>query len=298
MIKENNHITIMDGGMGRLLEEMGAPFKQPEWSALALMQAPEFVSRAHDAYVEAGAEILITNSYAVVPFHIGQERFDTQGRDLIKLSAQLARQSADNAPHKVLVAGSIPPAFGSYRAELYIEEKAERIYRPLIEEQAPYVDLWLAETVSTVKEVQKISQLLKENSKPLWVSYTIVDRQGEKSTPLLRSGETIEQAVHAALQAQAKAILFNCSQPEEMKDALSIIQKMNIDIPYGAYANAFVPITESVEANSDNTSIRDDTDPDAYLKFAQKWKDLGATIIGGCCGIGPEHIKALHTLNH
>ena len=88
-------VTILDGGMGRELKRIGAPFQQPEWSALALMQGPQFVRQAHDAFAHSGAQVLTTNSYAVVPFHIGQERFEAQGVALARLSAELARASAD-----------------------------------------------------------------------------------------------------------------------------------------------------------------------------------------------------------
>ncbi len=88
-------ITILDGGMERELERMGAPFRQPEWSALALMDAPEAVRDAHLSYVQAGAEVFTTNAYACVPFHIGEERFAKMGRDLIALAGKLAREAAD-----------------------------------------------------------------------------------------------------------------------------------------------------------------------------------------------------------
>ena len=96
-----NKITILDGGMGRLLERMGAPFRQPEWSALPLMEAPDYVTQAHQAFINAGADIITTNAYALVPFHIGAEAFETRGRELIKLSAKIAREVADNAEQKI-----------------------------------------------------------------------------------------------------------------------------------------------------------------------------------------------------
>jgi len=290
-------VTIMDGGMGRQLKDMGAPFQRPEWSALALMQAPEFVEKAHQQFVDAGAEIIISNSYAVVPFHIGEERFEKNGRDLIKLAASIARKVADSSNRKIKVAGSLPPAFGSYRPDLFIEEKATDIYIPLIEEQDNDVDFWLAETVSSTKEIIKIADILKNNNKPLWVAYTLRDRSNRDLPTQLRSGETIETAVQTALDLGIKHILFNCSQPEEMLPALEIIKKMNIDISYGVYANAFEPIKRDQQANNEETTVRDDTTPEYYLAHAQQWKSLGATIIGGCCGINPNHIKALQSLN-
>ena len=67
-------ITILDGGMGRELQRVGAPFRQPEWSAQALIEAPHYVSQVHRNFIKAGAEIITTNTYALVPFHLGQQR--------------------------------------------------------------------------------------------------------------------------------------------------------------------------------------------------------------------------------
>ncbi|MCI5148081.1 MAG: hypothetical protein D3916_01505 [Candidatus Electrothrix sp. MAN1_4] len=102
-------ITLLDGGMGRELMRMGAPFGQPEWSALSLVEAPEFVRKAHESYCEAGNDILTTSNYAVVPFHLGEEWFLAEGDRLTRLSGQLAREVA--AKYDCRVAGSIPTLF-------------------------------------------------------------------------------------------------------------------------------------------------------------------------------------------
>ena len=74
-------VTILDGEMGCELHWRGAPFRQPEWSALALMETPEIVRETHLDFLRAGAQVVTTNSYALVPFHIGQERFDAQAAE-------------------------------------------------------------------------------------------------------------------------------------------------------------------------------------------------------------------------
>ncbi|WP_191061518.1 homocysteine S-methyltransferase family protein, partial [Geminicoccus harenae] len=117
-------VTILDGGMGRELLRMGAPFRQPEWSALALIEAPELVGRAHRAFLDAGAQIVTTNSYALVPFHIGPERFVVQGQALAELAGRIARAAADEHGGGASVAGSLPPLFGSYRPDLFDPEAA------------------------------------------------------------------------------------------------------------------------------------------------------------------------------
>ena len=104
-----SNFTILDGGMGRELHRMGAPFKQPEWSALALMLAPDTVERAHRRFVEAGAEVITTNSYALVPFHIGDAKFAAEGQKLADLAGRMARKATEGAKHPVRVAGSLPP---------------------------------------------------------------------------------------------------------------------------------------------------------------------------------------------
>src|SRR5262249_58878350 len=90
---------LLDGGMGRQLARIGAPFRQPEWSALALMEAPDMVEKAHGQFIGAGAEVITTNSYALVPFHIGAARFTSDGERLTDLSGRLARRAADAASH-------------------------------------------------------------------------------------------------------------------------------------------------------------------------------------------------------
>ena len=101
-------MIILDGGLGHQLRAVGAPFRQPEWSALALMEAPQFVREVHDQFIAAGADVITTNSYAVVPFHIGEDRFEAQAGELLALAAKLASDAADAVSHKVYVAASVP----------------------------------------------------------------------------------------------------------------------------------------------------------------------------------------------
>ena len=149
-------IRILDGGMSRELIRLGAELRQPEWSALALMEAPDVVRRVHEEFIVAGADVITTNSYALVPFHIGEERFRAEGRRLIALAGRLARAAADSAKdRKVLVAGSLPPIFGSYEPHLFRPERVQNYLGVLVEELTPYVDLWLGETLSLVAEAEE-----------------------------------------------------------------------------------------------------------------------------------------------
>ncbi|WP_425930314.1 homocysteine S-methyltransferase family protein [Pseudomonas sp. NyZ201] len=289
--------TLLDGGMGRELKRIGAPFRQPEWSALTLLEAPEYVVQVHRAFIAAGAKVITTNSYAVVPFHIGEERFARSGRRLAELSGQLARAAADEAGASVRVAGSLPPALGSYRPDLFDPSRSEAIHRELIRGLAQHVDFWLAETQSSLAEARAVHAALDGDRKPLWLSFTLLDIDTEDAVPLLRSGESVQQAVLLAIELGASALLFNCSQPESMGAALrsarQVLNKEAAALSLGVYANAFAPVREDAQANDTLLDIRADLGPEAYLQWAQQWVEEGASIVGGCCGIGPEHIARL-----
>jgi len=292
-------ITVLDGGMGRELARMGAPFRQPEWSALALMEAPHYVGLAHDAFVAAGADVITANSYAVVPFHIGEARFRRDGVALAALAGQLARHAADRAGRPVRVAGSLPPTGGSYRPDLFDAARADAILAALVDGLDPYVDLWLAETQSLTGEIDAVRRALGANPKPLWVSFTLRDDVEAGASPVLRSGQTLDEAIDAAVSARASALLFNCSQPEAMGAAIETVQRRlagtvaETALMTGAYANAFPPQRADARANEELDALRGDIDPPGYAKWAEQWLALGAQIVGGCCGIGPDHIAAL-----
>lgn len=290
-------VTILDGGMGRELKRSGAPFRQPEWSALALIEAPDAVEEVHRAYCAAGAQVITTNSYALVPFHIGAERFARDGRELAARAGQVARAAANDTPG-VRVAGSLPPVCGSYRPDLFDPAVADTLLAVLIEGLDPYVDLWLAETLSALDEARAVITRLRGDPRPLWLSFTLADGPGERAAPgQLRSGEDIEQAVQLAAEAGAQALLFNCSQPEVMQGALQRAQaeadRLGAALQLGVYANAFPPQSDDAAANDTLMPLRDDLDPAGYLSWVEQWINAGADIVGGCCGIGPEHIAAI-----
>lgn len=294
----NMNLVLLDGGMGRELQRRGAPFRQPEWSALALSEAPEQVEAVHRAYIEAGAQVITSNSYAVVPFHIGEARFAAEGEALAARAGQLARQAVVASGQPVRVAGSLPPLFGSYRPDLFEPARVDEVLQPLIRGLAPHVDLWLAETQSSLAEVRAIAARLPGDGKPLWLSFTLKDEDVDE-VPRLRSGEPVAEAAQLAVELGAGALLFNCSQPEVMAAALDTARTTfaaaGVEIPFGAYANAFPPQPEEATANDGLDPLRPDLDPPGYLSFAQDWQARGASLIGGCCGIGPEHIAVLNT---
>lgn len=289
-------ITLLDGGLSRELERCGATLRQPEWSGLALMNEPDKVRQAHENFVAAGAQIVTTASYAVVPYHLGQDRFDRDGAMLAERSGQLARTAADTG-RDVRVAGCLPPVGGSYEPENFDAATSQAVLSVLVENLTPHVDLWLGETLSCIAEARAAAKAIQGIDLPLWISYTLRDELPDQlDSPVLRSGEPVADAVQAAIDAGAQSVLFNCSMPEAMepaiRQALQVVERSGRDIPVGVYANAFTAEDEGA-ANEVLSGIRKDLDPEGYGTWVDRWLAAGATIIGGCCGIDAPHIAAL-----
>ena len=126
--------------------------------------------------------------------------------------------------------------------------------------------------------------------KPVWISFSVDDFDGSK----LRSGENLKQIASILEKFTIEAVLINCSRPEVVTTAIEIIS--SFDKKFGAYANAFTKITADFLKDAptvDALQERKDLDPENYSAFVMEWVKLGASIVGGCCEVGPEHIKAI-----
>jgi len=194
----------------------------------------------------------------------------------------------------------LPPLFGSYEPDKFRPADAPPMYDVLVEAQAPYVDLWIAETVSSIAEANAIIAAVDRHdpAAELWMSFTVPDEAPGDSVAL-RSGEAIADGV-AAVRERASAILFNCSPPEAIGVGLRQVHEALGDNPtgirVGAYANAFVEKEEGYAANEIVLDRRDELTPEHYAATCSAWAADGATIVGGCCQMFPEHITALTEL--
>ena len=150
------------------------------------------------------------------------------------------------------------------------------------------MDHFLIETVSALDHVRTSLAGASGHGKPVWLSVSVDDYDGTK----MRSGERLEDVMDYI--DGADALLVNCATPEAVTMAVDVIK--GCDKPFGAYANGFTEITQSfvqVGATVKELSARTDLTPDAYAEFAEEWAQMGATIIGGCCEVGPAHIAEL-----
>ena len=283
-------ITILDGGMGQeLLTRTGAT-PTGLWSTQVMMDHPEAVRGVHDDYFAAGASIATTNTYA-----IHRDRLDPAGKgdqfDALHLQALKLAAAARDAHGSGKVAGSLGPLGWSYKAEFAPpSDEAAKLYSEIVTLHEPFVDLFILETMAGIDQARGGLMGTDGTSKPVWLAMSVDDEDGTQ----LRSGEPLADVLPLAEEHGAAAILINCSRPEAVTQGLDILK--DAPVPFGAYANGFTSISDSFKASGatvDRLEVRRDLGPTEYADFAVQWADMGATIIGGCCEVGPAHIAEI-----
>jgi S-methylmethionine-dependent homocysteine/selenocysteine methylase len=206
-----------------------------------------------------------------------------------KAAVRAALIARDNSQKPVRIAGCLPPLVASYHTELIPpENQARASYELIIQQQTHSVDLFIAETMSSVAEARYVCDAVANTDKPVWVSFTVDDRDGT----CLRSGEALMAGVEGAVIRGAEVVLVNCSTPEAVGQSMAILSKQ--DLLFGGMANGYVAAAELKAGDTvDTLATRDDLDPNGYAEHAMSWVEQGATMIGGCCGVGPAHIAEL-----
>jgi S-methylmethionine-dependent homocysteine/selenocysteine methylase len=150
-----------------------------------------------------------------------------------------------------------------------------------------HADILLGETLSQAREARMIARIAQKTTIPLWISFT-VDESGN-----LRSGESLKETATELLNLGVKALLVNCSTMQNIHKSMSIYQALaaSSDFQYGAYGNRYNEIRKDYELKLKSTTLKEDLSPEMYTEAAKSWVEKGATIVGGCCGIGPEYIR-------
>ncbi len=282
-------IILTDGGMGQELLRRSGAAPTPLWSAKVLMDEPGLVRDLHADFIRAGARVITINTYAATPERLEREGVGDMFRPLQKAGLDLAHEARD-AVGDGLRHRRLPAAlFGSYQPELRLPyDETLAIYRRIVAEQAGRVDLILCETMASAEEGLAAATAAHESGKPVWLSWTLADQ----GAPLLRSGETIAQAARVISHLPVAARMVNCSWPEAVDRAMPELSGLGGTI--GAYANGFTAI-EALKLGGTVAELeaRTDLGPDTYADFALGWIREGATIVGGCCEVGPQHIARL-----
>ena len=134
-------VTVLDGGMGGEIQKRISNSGKGLWSARALIEKPQIVVDLHREYIEAGARMIITNTYSTIPSYLAKENLQAEYVRLTRLAGKLARQTVETGSDKVLVAGSIPPLSESYRPDLVpARDSAMPVYQNMVEALQPFVE--------------------------------------------------------------------------------------------------------------------------------------------------------------
>ena len=282
-------ITLLDGGMGQELVHRAGDRPTPLWSTQVMIDHPGLVAAVHADYAAAGATVATTNTYAI-------HRDRLEGTPLFGQFEALMTRALDetaalcDASGAVRIAGSIGPLRASYRPDLHPPvPEATALYAEVAALLAPRCDLLIGETVASLDHARALLDGARTAGLPVWLALTVDDRDGTR----LRSGEALRDVLPIARDGAA-AVLVNCSSPEAVDVALPEIADGGL--PFGAYANGFVTITSDFlqdRPTVDSLSARRDLTPEVYADHALGWVALGATIVGGCCEVGPRHIAEL-----
>jgi S-methylmethionine-dependent homocysteine/selenocysteine methylase len=295
---------IIDGGMGTELKPYIDPVDYTTlWSAAAFCtpDGESAIVRAHIAFLQAGANLILTNSYACTQEMLGKRTLNHLQSQWIKRACELAHTAAFHfSDRNICIGGSIPPLRSSYRPDLVLDndkmrEEYEVIVQSLIEGD---VDILVCETMSCIREATVAATTARRfaPTKPVWVSVTLQDELLPNGQTVLRSGETLDEFV-SALESQVDAFLLNCCLPEVATVAIATLTSLTSK-PIGVYANRFKAIPhgwclDNPSCEGGLLPRRTDLNPEQYAAYARQWLTMGASIVGGCCGITPDHIRAV-----
>jgi len=281
-------IVLLDGGMGQELIARSTQPPSPLWSAKVMMDEAEIVEAVHRDYVEAGSRVLTLNAYSATPERLARDASEELFEPLQAKAIEIAKAVAGD-DGRITIAGCLPPLFGSYHPEDTPDQAYYRAtYDKVANLQKGSVDVFLCETMSSIKEAASATAAAVATGKPAWCALSVDDEDGTR----LRSGELLSDGVTAAKSAGASAILINCSTPEAVAQGIGILKASSL--PFGAYANGFTKAADlKIGGTVDVLKAREDLTPEAYTKHVMAWIDSGATIVGGCCEVGPAHIRHL-----
>lgn len=288
---DNGETIMLDGATGTELERRGIHGNDHTWSGAASYTHPDVIRSIHEEYVQLGAEIIITNTFATARHMLASIGLGDKTYEINRQAAQLANEARKNvnADQEVYVAGSlslIAPDIDSTNRPPVAEMKV--IFR----EQADALaeggcDFFMLEMMRDVEYTSAAIESCLATGLPVWVGFSM--QAAEDGTPVLFSTDDEivlpDEAFKSAAQYDVDLIGIMHSDINLMLPGLEILKKY-WDGPLSAYPN-------SGYFQMPDWQFVDIIPPDKFVEEARQWIDAGVQVIGGCCGIGPEHMQHL-----
>ena len=273
-----NRILVCDGAMGTMLHSAGTPLDR-SLSELNLVE-PRLVRDLHAAYLASGADIVQTNTFDANRLRLGRTGLQDSVAAINIAGARLAREAVRQTRPGALVAGSVGPVMSAAAPRIPPRDR-EPILREQIEALASWVDLIILETFGDIESLEQAAAVaLDESDLPVLAQLTFGD-----DGRTLRGEEPREAAV-ALAELKISAIGANCTVgPSALHDVIAELAA-GCALPVSVQPNAGMP-------RRLGNQLRYARDTAYFADAAGRFIAAGATIVGGCCGTTPAHIRAV-----
>ncbi len=283
----DGEVILIDGGTGTELERRGVSMDGAAWTAAAVATDPDVVRQVHEDYIRAGAEIIITNTFSTAKHQLEPAGLGDQFHEINANAAILASQARDNvAGGRIYVAGSISSVHFSPDYIVPVETAAQNFREQADILAGEGVDFLIMEMMWDVDYSSAAISAALATGLPVWIGFTT--RVGDDGRVLMiqeRSDEPLAEALDAILPLGGSVMTVMHTETQDVAAALAVVHE-RFQGPIGAYGH-------SGEFVMPNWQFNDIISPEDYLAAAQQWVQMGTQIIGGCCGIGPEHVRLL-----
>jgi homocysteine S-methyltransferase len=290
---------ILDGGMGQELLARGMEPNGTLWSANALLQEKyhPLLLDTHLDFIKSGAEVIVTNTFTLRRKRLRDNNIEDKFIALNKKAGEISLKAKELNPH-ILIAGGLPPQNNTYEADdREVDEIKEDFYQ-----QAkildPFVDFFYFDVLSSLREFKIGIEAIKSFNKPYLIGAHI--SEGTK----LPSNESISDIINKIEHRNLLGLMLSCVSPENYQKNSHEIKSLGV--PFGFKLNAFkttisqngymAQYTKSNGNPNEFLGQRKDLTPENLAIIVKKFKDSGATILGGCCETKPEHIKEMAKL--
>ena len=281
---------ILDGATSTELERRGVPMDNEAWSGLAALSHPDLLRDLHAEYLRAGAEVIIANTYAAAPHHLAAAGFGERAREINLRSVELALEARDAAADgPAWVAGSLSlmaPGFHSAN-RLAPAEHGERLRVQASWLAEAGADLLALEMLRDVEWSTAALEAALSVGLPVWAGFSCA--VGDAGA-LLSQGAVAEpmpfEEILRVVTGRGEALVgIMHSEIEDTDPGLECARRV-CEAPLGAWPN-------SGHFKPPHWQFHDVATPDAFAATAARWVEEGVRVVGGCCGLGPEHIRAM-----